>query len=84
MFHSNEADEEAILLANWTYQRLHNTMILHQAVLAGSRISWLMQLPYAIEILCSTALNNGDGVTEQPKRVLPDQELAAHACPSVD
>lgn len=64
MFHSDEVNEEAMLLANWAYRLLHDTVIPHRAVLAGSSLSWLMQLPYAIEILCSTALDNGEVVTE--------------------
>jgi hypothetical protein len=55
MFHSDEVNEEAILFANWAYRLLHNTIIPHRHILAGSALSWLMQLPYAIEILCSTA-----------------------------
>lgn len=55
MFHSDEVNEEAILFANWAYRLLHNTIIPHRHILAGSILSWLMQLPYAIEILCSTA-----------------------------
>lgn len=64
MFHSDEVNEEAILLANWAYRLLHDTIIPHRAVLAGSPLSWLLKLPYAIEILCSTALDTGEIVTE--------------------
>lgn len=55
MFHSDEVNEEAILFANWAYRLLHDTIISHRHILAGSPLSWLMQMPYAIEILCSTA-----------------------------
>lgn len=55
MFHSDEVNEEAILFANWAYRLLHDTIIPHRHILAGSRLSWLLQLPYAVEILCSTA-----------------------------
>jgi GMP synthase-like glutamine amidotransferase len=55
MFHSDEVNEEAILFANWAYLLLHNTIIPHRHIWAGGPLSWLLQLPYAIEILCSTA-----------------------------
>jgi GMP synthase-like glutamine amidotransferase len=57
MFHSDEVNEEAILLANWAYRLLHDAIIPYRHVLAGSSLSWLMQLPYAVEILCSTAVD---------------------------
>ena len=62
MFHSDEVNEESILFANWAYRLIHNTIIPYRHVLAGSPLSWLMQLPYAIEILCSTALEETDEV----------------------
>jgi len=55
MFHSDEVNEEAILFANWAYRLLHDAIISHRHILAGSPLSWLMQLPFAVEILCSTA-----------------------------
>ncbi|HBB35783.1 MAG TPA: hypothetical protein DDZ80_27710 [Cyanobacteria bacterium UBA8803] len=55
MFHSDEVNEEAILFANWAYRLLHDAIIPYRHILAGSSLAWLMQLPYAIEILCSTA-----------------------------
>ena len=63
MFHSDEVNEEAILFANWAYLLLHNTIIPHRHILAGSSLSWLMQMPYTIEILCSTA-HEGEVLTE--------------------
>jgi hypothetical protein len=63
MFHSDEVNEEAILFANWAYRLLHDTIIPHRHLLAGSSLAWLMQLPYAVEILCSTA-HDGDVLTE--------------------
>jgi len=63
MFHSDEVNEEAILFANWAYRLLHETIVPHRAVLAGSQLSWLIQLPDAVEILCSTAIA-GEIVTE--------------------
>lgn len=58
MFHSDEVNEEAILFANWAYRLLHDAIIPHRSVLAGSRLSWLLKLPDAIEMLCSTAIDN--------------------------
>lgn len=56
MFHGDEANEEAVLFANWAYRLLHDAIVPHRHVLAGSTLSWLLQLPYAVEILCSTAI----------------------------
>jgi len=58
MFHSDEVNEEAILFANWAYRLLHDAMIPHRSILAGSRLSWLLKLPDAIEILCSTTIGD--------------------------
>ncbi|MEP7322248.1 MAG: hypothetical protein ABI761_10025 [Saprospiraceae bacterium] len=63
MFHSDKVNDESILLANWAYRLLHETIIPHRQILAGSSLSWLMQLPYAVEILCSSA-HNGELITE--------------------
>ncbi|WP_088889905.1 hypothetical protein [Leptolyngbya ohadii] len=58
MFHSDEVNEEAILFANWSYRLLHDAMIPHRSVLAGSPLAWLLKLPDAIEILCSTTIGD--------------------------
>jgi hypothetical protein len=58
MFHSDEVNEEAILFANWAYRLLHDAIIPHRSILAGSRLAWLLKLPDAIEILCSTAIDD--------------------------
>jgi GMP synthase-like glutamine amidotransferase len=55
MFHSDEVNEESVLFANWAYRLLHDAIIPHRHILAGSPLSWLLQLPFAVEILCSTA-----------------------------
>lgn len=54
MFHSEEVNEEAILFANWAYMLLHNAIVPHREIVATSHLSWLLQLPYAVEILAST------------------------------
>ena len=63
MFHSDEVNEEAILFANWAYRLLHDALIPCRHVIANSSLFWLIQLPDAIEILCSTA-EQGEVVTE--------------------
>jgi GMP synthase-like glutamine amidotransferase len=64
MFHSDEVNEEAILLANWAYRSIHDAIVPYRHIIAGSSLSWLIQLPDAIEILCSTAEEDGEIVTE--------------------
>lgn len=63
MFHSDEVNEEAILFANWAYMTLHNAIVPHRYTVAASPLSWLLQLPYAVEILASTEVN-GEILTE--------------------
>lgn len=58
MFHSDEVNEEAILFANWAYRLLHDAIIPHRSTLAGSSLAWLLKLPDAIEILCSTTIGD--------------------------
>ena len=63
MFHSDEVNEEAILFANWAYRLIHDALIPCRHLVANSPLFWLIQLPDAIEILCSTA-EDEDIVTE--------------------
>ena len=63
MFHSDEVNEEAILFANWAYRSIHDAIVPYRHIIAGSSLSWLIQLPDSVEILCSTALD-GEIVTE--------------------
>ena len=53
-FHSDEANKEAILFANRAYRTLHNRIAPARKRLAVSPLSWLLSLPSAVEILCST------------------------------
>ncbi|QSJ18073.1 hypothetical protein JYQ62_04315 [Nostoc sp. UHCC 0702] len=64
MFHSDEVNEEAILFANWAYRSIHDAIVPYRHVIAGSALSWLIQLPDSVEILCSTAEESGEIVTE--------------------
>ena len=63
MFHCDEVNEEAILFVNWAYIALHNAIIPHRYTIAGSHLSWLLQLPHSVEILASTEAN-GELLTE--------------------
>lgn len=63
MFHSDEVNEEAILFANWAYIALYNAIVPYRDVIATSHLSWLLQLPYAVEILASTEAS-GEILTE--------------------
>ncbi|MDZ8241018.1 MAG: hypothetical protein RMZ69_28310 [Nostoc sp. ChiQUE01a] len=57
MFHSDEVNEEAILFANWAYRSIHDAIIPYRHIIASSPLSWLIQLPDSVEILCSTAVD---------------------------
>ena len=64
MFHSDEVNEEAVLFANWAYRSIHDAIVPYRHIIAGSPLSWLIQLPDSVEILCSTAEKTGEIVTE--------------------
>jgi hypothetical protein len=57
MFHGDEANEEAVLFANWAYKLLHDTLVPIRYEIAVSSLSWLLCLPYAIEILSQTQVD---------------------------
>lgn len=63
MFHTDEVNEEAILFANWAYRLIHNALIPCRHIVANSSLCWLIKLPDAIEILCSTT-DNDQVITE--------------------
>ena len=63
MFHSDEVNEEAILFINWAYSRLHETLRSARRTIALSELSWLLDLPSSVEILCSTS-SDGKTCTE--------------------
>jgi len=63
MFHSDEVNEEAALFANWAYKLLHDTIVPIRYELAVSSLSWLLNLPYAVEILSQTQVDE-DNWTE--------------------
>lgn len=63
MFHSDEVNEEAMLFANWAYKKLHDTIVPIRYGLATSSLSWLLSLPYAVEILSQTEVDD-ENMTE--------------------
>jgi hypothetical protein len=59
MFHSHEVKKEAILFANWAYRTIHDAIVPYRHIIAGKSLSWRIQLPGAIKIICSTAEEDG-------------------------
>jgi GMP synthase-like glutamine amidotransferase len=57
MFHGDEVNEEAALFANWAYRRLHDAIVPIRHELAVSPLSWLLCLPYGVEILSQTQVD---------------------------
>ncbi len=64
MFYSDEVNEEAVLFANWAYMMLHDALVPYRYLIANSPLSWLLRLPYSVEILASTEIEGGDILTE--------------------
>lgn len=58
MFHGDEVNEEAALFANWAYKHLHEAIIPIRHELAVSALSWLLCLPYGVEILSQTQVDS--------------------------
>ena len=58
MFHSDEVNQEAILFSNWAYSKLQNTFSSCSNRISISPLSWLLQLPSSVEILCSTSFED--------------------------
>jgi len=57
MFHGDEVNEEATLFANWAYMHLHDAIMPMRHELAVSPLAWLLSLPYAVEILGQTQVD---------------------------
>ena len=64
MFHSEEVNKEAILFANWAYRSIHDAIVPYPHIIPANSLSWRIQLPDAIKIICSTAKEDGKIVTE--------------------
>lgn len=60
MFHGDEVNLEAALLTNWAYKLLHDTIVPRRYEIAVSSISRMLSLPYAVEILSQTQVNDQD------------------------
>jgi GMP synthase-like glutamine amidotransferase len=63
MFHGDEVNEEAALFANWAYKRMHDAIVPIRHELAVSPLSWLLCLPYGVEVLSQTRVDD-DTLTE--------------------
>lgn len=57
MFHGDEVNEEAALFANWAYKLLHDTIVPLRYQLAVSPLAWLLSMPYGVEILSRTRVD---------------------------
>ncbi|MEP1472463.1 MAG: hypothetical protein ABJK25_15950 [Halieaceae bacterium] len=57
MFHGDEVNEEAALFTNWAFKLLHDTLVPIRHGVAVSPLSWLLCLPYAVEILSQTKVD---------------------------
>lgn len=81
MFHGDEVNEEAILFANWAFKSLHDAISPLRHAIAVSPAAWLLCLPYAVEILgqtqvdettwtevCTTAIYYKDWETQRVRR----------------
>ncbi len=58
MFHSDEVNLEATLFASWAFKLLHDTIIPIRYDLAVSPLAWMLSLPYAVEILSQTKVDD--------------------------
>lgn len=58
MFHGDEVNLEATLFANWAFKLLHDTIVPIRYDLAVSPLAWMLSLPYAVEILSQTQVDN--------------------------
>jgi len=63
MFYSHEVNKEA-LFANWAYRTIHDAIVSYPPIIAANSLSWRIQLPDAIKIICSPAEEDGKIVTE--------------------
>jgi hypothetical protein len=64
MFYSHEVNKEAILFANGANRTIHDAIVSYPPIIAANFLSWQIQLPDAIKVLCSPAEEEGKIVTE--------------------
>ncbi len=60
MFHGDEVNLEATLFANWAFKLLHDTIVPFRHDLAVSPLAWMLSLPYAVEILSQTRVDDAN------------------------
>lgn len=58
MFHGDEVNEEAVLFVNWAYKSLHDAIGPIRHEVAISSLAWLLCLPYSVEILSQTHVDD--------------------------
>jgi hypothetical protein len=58
MFHGDEVNLEATLFTNWAFKLLHDVMVPIRYELAVSPVAWMLSLPYAVEILSQTRVDD--------------------------
>ncbi|MCH9675280.1 MAG: hypothetical protein K0U93_27820 [Gammaproteobacteria bacterium] len=63
MFHGDEVNETAMLFVNWSLQALSAAVSQHRDELAVGERRWMLELPFAVEILASTWCD-GEPLTE--------------------
>jgi len=58
MFHSDEVNLEATLFVNWAFKLLHDVIVPIRYEVAVSPVAWMLSLPYAVEILSQTRVDD--------------------------
>jgi len=58
MSHGDAVNPEAIIFANWAYQKLHPVIQQVKQYLIGTNLIWLSNLPVAVRILASSIQND--------------------------
>ncbi|KAH3744913.1 hypothetical protein Pelo_13688 [Pelomyxa schiedti] len=54
MFHADRVNCESVFFVNWALRKLHNALIVHKHNIVRSPLSWLLNLPCAVEVCAST------------------------------
>lgn len=63
MFHGDVVNQEAILFANWAFGELYKAVYPIRKKILMTDLSWILNLPTSVEIVCSTRVN-GEVCTE--------------------
>ena len=58
MFHGDEVNLEATLFVNWAFKLLHDAIVPIRYEVAVSPVAWMLSLPYAVEILSQTRVDD--------------------------